>query len=132
MTLEPTTGSSAFTCDARGDGRQGARASTPPRWRSQALDVARDGGVTGLDDDITTPPTGSSAHQAADGSFVDQGTANSNSTGLAACALAPVGRTGAAGNAAAWLQNRQVPHAGRRQHRARPASVGAVAFDAAA
>ena len=85
VTLEPTTGSSAFTCDARG-----VRTTRRPSIDATALAVAgarrrpRRPAITGLDDDIDDAADWLVAHQAADGSFVDQGTANTNSTGLAA------------------------------------------------
>jgi hypothetical protein len=130
VTLEPTAGSSAFSCDsAAADDRSPSIDATA--LAVQALDVARDAGVTGLGDDIDDAADWLVAHQAADGSFVDQGTANTNSTGLAAAALALVGRTGAAGNAAAWVAGRQVTTAVADSSALRD-ERGSVAYDTAA
>jgi hypothetical protein len=130
VTLEPTTASSAFSCDAAGSDDKSPSIDATA-LAVQALDVARDAGATGLDDDIDDAADWLAAHQAADGSFVDQGTANTNSTGLAASALALVGRTGAASNAAAWVASRQVSQA-VADSTALGHERGAVAYDTAA
>lgn len=130
VTLEPTTGSSAFTCDgAAADDRAPSIDATA--LAVQALVAARDSGLGGLDDDVEDAADWLTAHQADDGSFVDQGTANTNSTGLAASALAATGRTGAASNAAAWVAGRQVTSA-VADGSALGDERGAVAYDTAA
>lgn len=69
------------------------------------------------------------AAQAADGSFVGNGVANTNSTGLAAAALARAGRTTEAAKAAAYVARHQVTEAtGGKLASER----GAVAYDGAA
>ncbi|MFO6452607.1 MULTISPECIES: hypothetical protein [unclassified Aeromicrobium] len=69
------------------------------------------------------------AAQAADGSFVGNGVANTNSTGLAATALARAGRTTEAAKAAAYVARHQVTEAtGGKLASER----GAVAYDGAA
>ena len=66
--------------------------------------------------------------QRANGAFREDGTANSNSTGLAAAALADLGREGRADRAAEWLRERQVTRALARDG-ALGGERGAVAFD---
>ena len=66
--------------------------------------------------------------QRASGAFLEGGTANSNSTGLAAAALAALGREGRADRAAEWLRARQVTR-GLAQDGALGGERGAVGFD---
>ncbi len=128
VTLEPTTDASSFTCDdaAAGDGDASIDATA---LATDALVVARDAGVTGLDDDIDSAADWLVSTQRKDGSFVDQGTANANSTGLAAATLTSLGRTVPAANAAGWLLDRQVRSSARGPLRR---EIGAIAFDSAA
>ena len=128
--LEAADADSAFTCDAA-QAADRSPSIDATAFAIEALESARDQGVSGLDDDITDAADWLVDAQAADGSFSDEGTANSNSTGLAAAALAQVGRTGAAGSAAAWLQKLQVTDA-VAESTALSNELGAVAFDAAA
>ena len=128
LTLEPATSSSAFSCD------KAAKADKAPSIDAtalaiEALEVAKAHGVTGLDDDISDAADWLVRIQRSGGAFVDQGTANSNSTGLAASALALVGRAGAAGSAAGWVLNRDVRSGGSLGKLA--GDVGAVAYDTA-
>jgi hypothetical protein len=97
----------------------------------EALQTARRAGVTGLGDDIHDAAAWLVRRQAADGSFSDEGVANANSTGVAAEALALVGRDGAARHAAQWLREHQVTRRIAR-HTALHGERGAVAYDDAA
>ena len=65
------------------------------------------------------------------GAFRTDGTANTNSTGLAAAVLADLGRKGRADRAAEWLRDLQVTR-GLAQDGALGGERGAVAFDRAA
>lgn len=71
------------------------------------------------------------AVQADDGSFSDDGTPNTNTTGLAATALAAAGEKGAAGNAAAWIVDKQVTDANAEDTKL-GTDLGAIAYDKAA
>ena len=70
------------------------------------------------------------ARQLSSGTF--DGGRNTNSTGLAATALAAAGRDGAATKAARWVNRFRVTPAMARQTMLRAADVGAIAFDGAA
>jgi len=130
LTLEKATATSHFTCDAASSGNKAASIDATA-LAVQALEVAKAHGVGGLDADIAHAAGWLTRKQAANGSFVDQGTANSNSTGLVAATLASLGRTGAAGSAAGWVLGHQVTAAVARGS-ALTHEVGAVAYDAAA
>lgn len=67
--------------------------------------------------------------QAADGSFSNDGAPNTNTTGLAASALAAAGRTGAAGSAAAWIVDKQATDANAEDTKLAN-ETGAIAYDA--
>lgn len=69
------------------------------------------------------------AAQAADGSFVGNGVANTNTTGLAAAALARAGRATEAARAASYVARHQVTESTGGKL---AAETGAVAYDAAA
>ncbi|MET1063178.1 MAG: prenyltransferase/squalene oxidase repeat-containing protein [Aeromicrobium sp.] len=69
----------------------------------QALDTAG-----GHDADVQAAVNWLAATQAADGSFKDEGVANTNSTGLAAVVLASHDQARAAHDAAGWVAARQV------------------------
>jgi hypothetical protein len=90
----------------------------------QALVVARGAGYTGADDAIAAAATYLLGAQEDDGSFLDTGAYNSNSTGLAAAALAAVGEDAAATQAADFVAGLQLP-AGAGD------DAGAVAYDQA-
>lgn len=94
----------------------------------QALDLAEEQGVTGLDDDVADATAWLLRQQAADGSFGADGAANTNSTGLAAAALLRVGQTGAAGSAASWIVGKQVTDAVAEDSALRH-EIGAIAFN---
>ncbi len=76
----------------------------------QALGVAREHGISGLDDDVAEATDWLLRTQAADGSFSDGGTANTNSTGLAAATLRAVGQVGGAGAPPAGVGSNHVTH----------------------
>ncbi len=100
----------------------------------QAFAVARDHGVGGLQDEIDAATRYLLASQAADGSFLGEGTANTNTTGLAAHALQASGGDRAlagAARAAGWVYDKQVTP---RQAGGTPLAdeVGAIAYDQAA
>jgi hypothetical protein len=131
LTLESATATSAYTCD------RAASADRSPSVDAtalalQALEVAQAGGVPGLGDDIADAAGWLVRRQGATGFFSDQGTANSNSTGLAASALATAGRPGPAGNAAAWLLAQQVTDSMASRHPALSGDSGALAFNSTA
>jgi hypothetical protein len=128
--FEAATASSSFTCDAA------VPAATPSVDSTalglQALLSARSHGVTGLDDNVDRAAGWLVRQQRADGSFVGNDTPNSNTTGLAAAALAAAGRRAPAERAAAYVSRLQVSDSlARRSPRLRRA-VGAIAYDPAA
>ncbi|MBC9226045.1 hypothetical protein GL325_06920 [Aeromicrobium sp. 636] len=96
-----------------------------------ALAEAVKAGHTGVADELAAAAKALASAQAADGSFVGNGTPNTNSTGLAATALRLAGQAGAAGSAAAWLVKHQVTDA-KAEDTALANEIGAVAYDAAA
>ncbi|MCD9155127.1 prenyltransferase/squalene oxidase repeat-containing protein [Aeromicrobium duanguangcaii] len=96
-----------------------------------ALAEAREAGHDGLADELAAAAKALASAQAADGSFVGNGTPNTNSTGLAASALRLAGQDGAAGSAAAWIVRHQVTDA-RAEDTALANEIGAVAYDGAA
>jgi hypothetical protein len=125
-----TSTTSSFTCDAAGTAASPSIDTTA--LALQALVSARADGVTGLDDDIAQASGWLLTRQAANGSFVGNDTANTNTTGLAAAALAVAGYRGAAERAAAYVSRLQVTTStARRFPRLRP-EVGAIAYDPAA
>lgn len=97
----------------------------------QALTVAKAEGQAGLQDDIDEAVTWLLSQQAADGSFLNDDGANTNSTGLAAATLKAAGQTGAAGSAASWLVTHQITDA-VAEDTALANELGAIAFDQAA
>ena len=94
----------------------------------QALLAADKAGAAGAASAIEDATDWFLANQASDGSFSDAGTPNSNSTGLAAAALASVDQGAAATKAANWLVKVQATAStpGLEDE------VGAIAFDSAA
>lgn len=94
----------------------------------QALLSAKDAGVANLQDDIDAAVSWLLKQQAANGSFVNDDNANTNTTGLAAATLKSVGQTGAAGSAASWIVAHQVTDA-IAEDTALASELGAIAFD---
>lgn len=131
LTLESATGTSAYTCDGAASADRSPSVDATA-LALQALEVAKAGGVTGLDDDIADAAGWLVRRQGYSGFFTDQGTPNSNSTGLAASALEAAGRLGPAGNAAAWVLRRRVTAAAASSGSALAGDAGAVAFNAPA
>jgi len=128
-TFESTGSSSTFTCDK-------ASAAAPSvdgtAFAVQALSDARADGVTGLDASLAKASQWLVDHQASDGSFVgDEGT-NTNTTGLAATALALTGRAPEAQRAGAWITRRQVSAAISSGSPKLARETGAIAYDSAA
>ncbi|GAA1918375.1 prenyltransferase/squalene oxidase repeat-containing protein [Nocardioides marmoribigeumensis] len=94
----------------------------------RALLAARAAGVKGLTDDIDDAVSWLVRRQRIDGSFVGNGVANANSTGLAAYALASTGHPGPAGTAAAWVRRHQVDGLTIKQHPRLKGYNGSVAY----
>jgi hypothetical protein len=128
--FEATTATSSFSCNAA------VPAATPSVDSTalglQALVTARADGVQGLGGAINRGAHWLVTQQGADGSFVGNGTPNSNTTGLAAAALVAAGRPAAAERAAVYVSRLQVSASlASRTPRLR-AQAGAIAYDAAA
>jgi hypothetical protein len=120
--------SSDHTCESgRSTGQSGPSVDATATG-VRALLEARQAGVTGLGDDIRDAVAWLVAKQASDGSFKDEGVANSNSTGLAAEVLAELGRTRSAARAASWLASLRVTGKLARTTAFKRSDVGAVAF----
>lgn len=75
----------------------------------QALVEADEAGITGLGDDIDAAADALEAAQQSDGGLEDQGTVNTNTTGMAAWALADAGRVESATKAAEFVLDLTVP-----------------------
>lgn len=120
-----------FTCDS--GRRQGlSRPSVDATaYALLALIDARRAGVRGLRDDIGDAVAWLRSRQAPSGSFTGNGVANSNTTGLAATALARSGWRGAAGTAAEWVSRLQVTNA-NAEGTALTGEIGAIAYDQSA
>lgn len=97
----------------------------------QALLAAKGAGQAGVQDDVDEAVTWLLGQQAPDGGFSDDGTSNTNSTGLAAATLAAAGKDGAAGSAAAFIVGHQVTDA-VAEDSPLASELGAIAFDTAA
>lgn len=95
----------------------------------QALVEASRAGIVGLQGDIDAATSSLLAAQEQDGSFGSEWGSNSNSTGLAASALALVGEKGAAGSAAAWLLGHQITESVAEASPALATQAGAIAYD---
>lgn len=94
----------------------------------QALLSAKAAGVANLQDDIDAAVSWLLAQQAANGSFVNDDNANTNTTGLAAATLKSVGKVGAADRAATWIISHQVT-ASNAIGTSLVDELGAIAFD---
>ena len=122
------------TCDGGSAAQSGASVDATA-FGVQALLVAdrRDVDVSEqrIDDALAAAEAWLLRKQRASGAFREDGVANSNSTGLAAAALADLGRKGRADRAAEWVRERQVTRALARDG-ALGGERGAVALDDAA
>ena len=122
------------TCDG-GTAEQSGRSVDATAFAVQALLVAdrRDVDVRQrrLSNALAAAEAWLLRKQRASGAFREDGVANSNSTGLAAAALADLGRKGRADRAAEWVRERQVTRALARDG-ALGGERGAVALDDAA
>jgi Tfp pilus assembly protein FimT len=98
-----------FTCDG-GTAAQSAPSVDATGFAVQALVAARSNGTKGLDGAIRKAASWLVRTQRTNGSFVGNGVANTNTTGLAATALSLAGRPVAAERAAAWVSRRQVTY----------------------
>ena len=124
--------SSDHTCESGRATQQSGPSVDATATALLALVEARAAGLTGLGDDIKDAAAWLVTQQADNGSFADDGVANSNSTGLAAEALAALDRTNAAARAASWLASLQVTGKLVRTTEFKRADAGAVAFSKAA
>ena len=97
----------------------------------QALVAARRNGVRGLGDNLARAGRWLAGQQRSNGSFVGNGTANTNTTGLAAAALAATGHRAAAERAAGWISRLQVSAAVAAAHPRLRREVGGIAYDPA-
>jgi hypothetical protein len=119
-----------FSCDgAPATGQVGSVDATA--FAVVALGDAAEAGVDAADAAQESAADWLEAEQAADGSFAAGGVPNSNSTAVAAVALAASGRDQAAELAAKWLAPLQVTEEGAEGTRL-AVETGAVAYDAAA
>jgi hypothetical protein len=123
-----------FTCDTGRAKGQSAASVDATAIAVMGLEAARRAGVKGLGDDIRDARTWLVKRQRANGSFVGNGTPNSNTTGLAAWVLADSkakAHERAALKAARWIRALQVT-AGNAGGTPLAGDRGAVAYDAAA
>ena len=124
--------SSDHTCESGRSTEQSGPSIDATATAVLALVEARAAGLPGLGDDIKDAAAWLVAQQRDNGSFADEGVANSNSTGLAAEALAELGRTKPAARAASWLASLRVTAKLARTTAFKRSDVGAVAFSKAA
>lgn len=129
--FEAVGASSAFTCNAGASGLSGPSVDATA-LAVQALVSARADGVAGLDDEIRRASAWLVTQQAANGSFVGNDIANTNTTGLAAVALAVSGRSRAAERAGAYITRLQVKAATAQRYPRLRREVGAIAYSPAA
>ena len=123
--------SADFSCDG-GTAEESKPSVDATAFAIQALLVARAAGTAGLRDDIRDAESWLVEAQRDNGSFVDEGAANANSTGVAAEALAALGRHAAAARSAAWLGRLRVTGRLATRSAFRDGDTGAVAFSRAA
>jgi hypothetical protein len=127
---EPTTKPVTFRCDRETPAATPSVDSTS--FAVQALVAARRNGVRGLGDNLARAGTWLLSQQRPNGSFVGNGTPNTNTTGLAAAALVATGHRTAAERSAAWISRLQVSAAVAAAHPKLRREVGGIAYDAAA
>lgn len=128
--------SADHTCDAGTSQQSGASVDATAAAMLALLEVMREGN-DGVDPEVLDSVLTDATHwllrkQADNGSFGDEGVANANSTGLAAQALAEMGKPAAAGRAASWLDRLLVTKRLVRRTAFKAGDRGAVAFTKAA
>jgi hypothetical protein len=128
--FEPTTAASSFRCNDASPAATGSVDATA--LAVQALVAARAHGEKGLAAAIRKASAWLARQQAANGSYVGNGVANTNTTGLAAAALALTGRSYRAQRAGAWISHRQVGHVVAYRARKLRRETGAIAYSSAA
>ncbi len=126
-----TSTDGSYTC-AGGTAQQSAPSVDATAFAVEALTVAKAAGLPGLDRALRSAARWLLSEQRPNGSFVGNGTANTNTTGLAATALALTGRPTAAERSAAWVARRSVTPAVAAASSRLRAEVGAIAYDDAA
>jgi hypothetical protein len=126
----PTTKPVTFRCNRQTPAATPSVDSTS--FAVQALVAARRNGVRGLGDNLALAGRWLRSQQRANGSFVGNGTPNTNTTGLAAAALVATGHRTAAERAAAWISRLQVSATVAAAHPKLRHEVGGIAYDAAA
>lgn len=126
-------GTSTFTCES-GTAEESRPDIDATATAVTALRTIRDDLPVALRDDVQSALRKGArwlvSQQRRSGTF--SGGANTNSTGLAATALAETGRTAAARKAARWVNKLRVTPRMARRTALRKADVGAIAFDVAA
>jgi hypothetical protein len=128
--FEPTTAASSFRCNDASPAATGSVDATA--LAVQALVAARAHGEKGLTAAIRKASAWLARQQAANGSYVGNGVANTNTTGLAAAALALTGRSYRAQRAGAWISHRQVSHVVAYRAPKLRRETGAIAYSSAA
>ena len=127
--------SSDFTCDSGAAGESTPSVDATATAALAALDLAFDGPQqtrAAASQAFQDALSWLASKQKADGSFVGNGTRNTNSTGLAASVLAAGGKGRKAARAAEWIQQFQVTKRMVRTAGFKADDLGAVAYDAAA
>jgi hypothetical protein len=128
--LQSPTAPTTFRCNRQTPAATPSVDSTA--FAVQALVAARRNGVRGLGDNLARAGTWLVSHQRSNGSFVGNGAANTNTTGLAAAALVATGHRTAAERAGAWISRLQVSAAVAAASPKLRREVGAIAYDPAA
>lgn len=119
--------SADYTCDG-GTAAQKVPSVDATGFAVQALVAARAHGTKGLDGAIRRAASWLVRRERSNGSFVGNGVANTNTTGLAATALSLTGRHAAAERAAAWVSRRQVTYLVAAQSPRLAHETGAIAY----
>ncbi len=126
--MESTDG----TCDGGTTGQSGPSVDATAFAVLALREVQREGGGDALvSGALADARRWLLASQARNGSYADGGERNSNSTGLAAQAMAELGRTAAARDAARWVARQRVTTKVANRSALDKADVGAIAFTAA-
>lgn len=121
------TSADSYSCDGSTT-NAGAPSVDSTAFAVQALVKAKAEGRPNLDDDIEAASTWLVSQQHSDGSFSGNGARNTNSTGLAATALAMTGKTQSAQRAGAWISHREVTAVLARNKARLARETGAIAY----